>query len=1161
MKIRTLRLKNLNSLKGEWRIDFTTEPFLDNSLFAIVGPTGAGKSTLLDAICLALYHETPRLKGISASANDIMTRHTSDCLAEVEFEVKGNVYRAFWSQRRARDKVDGALQPPKVELARGDGTILSSQSNDKVKQTTEITGLDFARFTKSMLLAQGGFAAFLNANANDRAELLEELTGTEIYGDISRSVFEKAREVREQLNQLKARADGVELLGDDARKAMLEGIAALETRLAEIRQQLDVTLHHKQWRVDLAATQKDVDDAKAKALEAANALTAMGAELRRLEHSEPAEVLRPLYQAWQHAETACERTASELTTLRRERAELQKAQYRGHRLAHALAEQISADAQRMRDELVQEQQQLDQFCAENMQRAALGERIGVWRQHFLQHDRLREEIAKQVTARKEVERQQGEQQNQLAAQTLTVEQAGQIATAAETALKSAQEEQDGRLGGQAISALREGWQKAQTRVAQWNQLASLAQRRRELVVETSDLAAQLQVATAAIVEQQTAHDALKQQQVGAQAQLDDKQKLLEQEQRIRTLEAHRQRLQPGEPCPLCGSLEHPALAAYQALDVSATEAALKEKKAELDTLITRITQAATALAGARATHAHLQLQQLKVTTNLAQAQQEWDAQIANLNGETMFTAQGWQETAQLEAACIGAAQALEQSRQHLDLAEQGEQTLARARQTLHEQTEVLQAARNRIELTSQTIEQSRARHAELQVAVEKLQTECGELVGVISVSLNDAGFADTALPDDPSVWLDARTAEWQNWQQAQRRLQQLAEALSRQRTICEAAAATVDLWAQRTQAPDFISDEAQVETSSLSAAHNSVEALARCTEQVEEQGKSLAALSGKQTQLDQNLTQHQTTLAEASRAWQAALSASPFADHAAFAAALVPIEERQRLRQLKESGERTRQQAEAVLASASEKLHRLQALALTETLLADLELRIAELNQQRTIATEQLGAQRALLTRDEQSRQSQQALFAEIGTHTKEVDIWQHLDGLIGSARGDKFRKFAQGLTLDHLLHLANRHLDRLHARYLLKRKTSGELELEIIDGWQGDVSRDTRTLSGGESFLVSLALALALSDLVSHKTSIDSLFLDEGFGTLDGDTLEIALDALDSLNASGKMIGVISHVEALKDRIATQIRIEKGGGVGHSRLVVSGVQTTSFLS
>ncbi len=134
---------------------------------------------------------------------------------------------------------------------------------------------------------------------------------------------------------------------------------------------------------------------------------------------------------------------------------------------------------------------------------------------------------------------------------------------------------------------------------------------------------------------------------------------------------------------------------------------------------------------------------------------------------------------------------------------------------------------------------------------------------------------------------------------------------------------------------------------------------------------------------------------------------------------------------------------------------------------------------------------------------------------------------------------------------MANRHLIRLHGRYRLQRKAAGELELDIVDGWQGDTCRDTRTLSGGESFLVSLALALALSDLVSHKTSIDSLFLDEGFGTLDGDTLETALAALDALNASGKMIGIISHVERLKERIPVQIKVDKGGGVGHARLSV----------
>jgi exonuclease SbcC len=200
MKICKLRLKNLNSLKGEWEIDFTKAPFDDAGVFAIVGPTGAGKSTLLDAICLALYHETPRMK-VSPSQNELMTRHTSDCLAEVEFEIKGKGYRAFWGQRRARGSSDGKLQPMTCELCERDGTIITSKINEKIDKIAEITGLDFSRFTKSMLLAQGGFSAFLNATANDRAELLEELTGTEVYGQVSKWVFEKHKAERAKITQ------------------------------------------------------------------------------------------------------------------------------------------------------------------------------------------------------------------------------------------------------------------------------------------------------------------------------------------------------------------------------------------------------------------------------------------------------------------------------------------------------------------------------------------------------------------------------------------------------------------------------------------------------------------------------------------------------------------------------------------------------------------------------------------------------------------------------------------------------------------------------------------------------------------------------------------------------------------------------------------------
>ena len=186
---------------------------------------------------------------------------------------------------------------------------------------------------------------------------------------------------------------------------------------------------------------------------------------------------------------------------------------------------------------------------------------------------------------------------------------------------------------------------------------------------------------------------------------------------------------------------------------------------------------------------------------------------------------------------------------------------------------------------------------------------------------------------------------------------------------------------------------------------------------------------------------------------------------------------------------------------------------------------------------------------DKQNKIKQQGLLTQIADEQSALDDLAYLTSLIGSADGAKFRRFAQGLTLNHLVYLANEQLNKLDGRYQLQCQPNETLSLSVLDTWQGDSIRDTKTLSGGESFLVSLALALALSDLVSSKTSIDSLFLDEGFGTLDNDTLEIALDALDNLNATGKMIGIISHVEALKERIAVQIKVEKQSGLGVSVL------------
>lgn len=1165
MKILTLRLKNLNSLKGEWFVDFSRPPFTDNGLFAITGPTGAGKSTLLDAICLALYHQTPRLKAINAADNDIMTRHTADCLAEVEFEVKGAVYRAFWSQRRSRDRIDGALQAPKVELAavdkNGDGTVLSTQTSDKLKRIAEITGLDFPRFTKSMLLAQGGFAAFLNATPNERAELLEELTGSEIYGEISRKVFEQAREVKSRLDQTKARAEGMELLDDEQRAAMLSEATRLDTQLADVQHRHTQTQTRRQWRLDLAQGEQEIKAAESRRQEADATLNAIAPDLARLAASEPAETLKPLHLRWQQAEAACQQSKNEIKALHAAHEKLQADQLAWHIAAQGHSAALAAQARQALDLSQREAWELDDFCTVQPQRAQLGEHLGVWRQQFEQRAKLRGDLLTRQQAQQKLARELADTAQQIEKQAATVNLKKEAKTAADRALEKALAEQSQRLAGQTLAELRQRWQREQAGLGRWQQLDALAQRRRETAALQASQTTQLAQVQEKIDAQEKALVALRAQHKELAEQVADKQKLLEQERRIQSLEAHRRQLQPGDACPLCGAHEHPAIAAYAALDVSASEAALKAKQAALEALKEKGLQARAEQAATQATQTAWLAQQGKTAEEATRLQTEWHELLASLGDASALPDNVWQNAEALAERAAAAKLALSQLDRHLQAADQGEQALNVARKTAADAAEGLLNASNQHKLLQQTVQAGEQRQAELTSAVQGILKEQAELDAKLGATLRAAGYD---MPADPDAWLREREGEWQHWQQMQKRRQALAETLIKQQQQGDAAETQAAHWAEQRAMLDMSrstgkngqNEDSDPVVDAGEAVPDTGAALARCAEAIAELTRQLAAQQGRLSQLDTTLAQQEKAHADANAAWQTALAASPFANLASYAAALLPADERQRLQQLKESRLLAKQQAEAVLKAASEKQRRLQdtpppgdSVETPIPPLPDLDATLAQLDTQRRELSEQLGARRALLARDEQARQNQQALFAEIAAQTAESDLWQRLDGLIGSARGDKFRKFAQGLTLDHLLHLANGHLARLHGRYLLRRKKSGELELDIVDSWQGEVARDTRTLSGGESFLVSLALALALSDLVSHKTSIDSLFLDEGFGTLDADTLEVALNALDTLNASGKMIGVISHVEGMKERIPAQIRVEKGGGVGYSRL------------
>ncbi|EGV44498.2 ATP-binding cassette domain-containing protein [Bizionia argentinensis JUB59] len=1009
MKISKISFKNIHSLRGEHHIDFLSGPLAESGLFAITGATGSGKSTLLDVITLALYNQVPRIGAISKRIIDgdggIMTRNAQDCYAEVEYIVNQKTYRSHWSIERNRNNNLNDRKQEIIDVATGD--IIVSGKSAVPSKNAELIGLSYDQFVKAMVLSQGEFSKLLKAPRDQRNKLLEDITGAKDYRSIGIAVFKKFKNASDACKEQNIRLGEIELIPEEEKNNLLtEETTLAKTKVAQ-KKKIDGLKIEIENKKGILKNETILSKNESLQKELSEALENFKKEEETLKKHSKYVGHNTLISNFEQKDKAHKENSEELTRQKTNETQVLKEKDNLQELAsELLGEKIKPE------QYAEQLEQLRKTVTDLKQEETLATA-----QAKLHEDHIHKIL---LNVNKGAERIRFNENP-----AVFIDSINPVEEKVEVFLHKKKIDNEEALAEKDASlSLKSGFiNKLKVALTDYNALVKNKTSKETELTESDDLFKKYKASL----------ELLEFELKALQKEVEKLNIEEEKRKKHQSLETHRNLLENGEACPLCGSLEHPFATDKPIFELK--EDALKTKT---DFLATK--------------------RELKTSTQ------------TNLENE--------------------------------------EKKGKALRKSIAEISETIKPKFKEVENLCKSLKIGIVENVEAVEVLEKELTTDVQTVERLKKAFELRNLLAT-LKETSNLWLTSSEVKLKK----QTRRKQLYAA-------DDIDAKVQDLnskWAANTQ--DVVNTNKLI--SSLKA---------RITEIVKERDVFQKQLDDilKNENIESLLHLKSLILPEAK------------ADS---------IRQRDKDLQLKQERLKTEKE------NALKEIEAFIKLITIQEPIATLEMAFHKNEEEYNILNERIITIKNKLTADKQTKEKQEKLLTKLKAYKKEEALWKTMNGLIGDANGKRFSNFVQDLTLEQLIGYANLRLKDLSDRYILDIPTADEADkndsLKVFDSHQGDARRSINTLSGGETFMVSLAMAFALSDLAAKNVKIESIFIDEGFGTLDPETLNQAITILEKMQNEGdKSIGVISHVEALKERISTQIRLEKMGS-GYSTIQI----------